>query len=574
MLRSFSHKPSGQASARMKRVALTASAWWLLVLTGGAAARAEQPSRGSLLIVTPPGFAEATQDLARYRQRCGYEVITHVLASNGPDEAITPEAIRGWIRTRAQPSHPRPAGILLIGDDVEDDASRAAWRLPSLRKPLYRWRKNQRNTFTCDAAYGDLDDDGLADVPVGRLPVRKPEQVRGYVKRLTEYETRTQTADELRALLWIGIPGYNPHTDAFMTPVARSTVKRFLPPTLDPWWLSGDPRWPCWLPPNEQPKRFLVEMARGSAVTLFGGHGSAHRALANISKRHRTTMTVDDLKLLPDTRPSAPAIFLACTIGRFEWAKGPCLAEALLHHPGGPVAVIAATTQSHPLTNYYSAAALAQTMTDGHRTVGAWWNACQRLGFAMKEPVFDALLQNAEGKLEPRINLAKIRRDQPLMYVILGDPLCRLRLPEPLKVGAVRSGSDLVVKADLPASVERVRIDLIRNTPAVPSPELRAPASETKIEPNGNRLAVFEAFNATATRLGTVERPAAGAFRWSGRVPNETQPLLIARETASVATRREASPAPTYRLRVAAFAEGRTWAGVADLPVHEGGAMR
>ncbi len=532
----------------------------------------QQRSPGTLLIVTRPRLAEAVQDLVGYRQRCGYDVITHVAEAGGNGETVAPETIRDWIHEQARQSGRDLAAVLLVGDDVEDDASHEAWRLPAFRMPLYRWRKNQRHTFTCDATYGDIDEDGLTDVPVGRLPVRAPDQVRRYVERLIDYETRTQTADDLRALLWIGIPGYNPHVDAFMTPVARSTVKRFLPRVLGEWWLSGDPRWPCWLPPAEQPKRFLTEMARGSAVTLFGGHGTVSRAVANISKRHRTTMNMDDLAVLSPRRSSAPAIFLACTIGRFEWAKGPCLGEALLHHPGGPVAVVAATTQSHPLTNYYSAAALAETLNDGHRTVGAWWVACQRKGFTMKDAVFDALLKDAEGKLAPQIDLVKIRRDQPLMYVILGDPLCRLRLPEPLRIRVSREGPALLIEADLPKGVERARIDLLRDTRAVPSPELRSAGSGPPTDPGADRAVVFEAFNATSTRLAVVERPKAGAFRWSGQVPDTR--TADAGQDGSAAKAPSESAAQAYRVRLAAFGKGRTWAGVAEVMIAEGGATR
>ncbi len=41
------------------------------------------------------------------------------------------------------------------------------------------------------------------------------------------------------------------------------------------------------------------------------------------------------------------------------------------------------------------------------------------------------MLQDAEGKLEDEIDIAKLRRDQALMYAILGDPAMKLKLPVP-----------------------------------------------------------------------------------------------------------------------------------------------
>jgi hypothetical protein len=45
----------------------------------------------------------------------------------------------------------------------------------------------------------------------------------------------------------------------------------------------------------------------------------------------------------------------------------------------------------------------------------------------------EKILLDIEGKLEEQMNAAKLRRDQMLMYAILGDPATRLHLPQRLR---------------------------------------------------------------------------------------------------------------------------------------------
>ncbi len=511
--------------------------------------RADDGRKGLYVVVTREAFVDAARELAEYRRARDCRVVVGVWEQFAVDRDAPPRAdeIKAWIDRTVRAQGPPVAAIVLCGDETPSLDGKAPWRMPAFRQPLYRWRPKQRKTFTSDAVYGDLDGDALPEVPVGRLPVRTADELRAYLARLRRYEVMPLDAPALRTVLWIGIPGYDRRSDAFMTPVALQTVRRYLPPELTAWWLSGDPHWPCWLPPDEQPRRFLAEVAAGSVFTLFGGHGSAYRASANVSKTMRTTMTIDDLKHLAADRPAAPMIFLACTIGRVEWSEGRCLAEALWHHPGGPVAVVAASTESHPLTNYYSAVALAKTIGERPPTVGQWWVRSQRVGFVEHVPVMEAMLKDAEGKLEDPIDVVKLRRDQPLMFGLLGDPLCRLRLPARLDVAAERSGDRVVVRADLPAGVRTVSLDVLPPLPP-PATTRAAATSAPSQEERSARRRSLERFNASRIAVcAMAAKP--GPFEVSRLLPREV-----------------GDDGGTIRVRLAAFGDGgRSWAGVAEI---------
>jgi hypothetical protein len=506
--------------------------------------RAGESTNGLYLMVTRQVLADAAADVAQYRRADGYEVVVGLVDQIARDSSSPPrpEDVKAWIDAAAKERGGRPAAILLVGDETESAAGTPPWRVPTFRKPLYRWRSKQRDTFTSDSCYGDMDGDGLPEVPVGRLPVRSMDEVRRYLDKVRRYESRQGGPQDLRALMWVGIPGYDARSDALMTPIAMEAVSQYLPSFLTCWWLSGDPRWPCWLPPAEQPHRFLTEMAAGSVFTFYGGHGSEATALANPHKEMRTVMRIADMASLPTDQPSAPAAFLACTIGRFEWGKGPCLGEVLVGHPGGPVVVAAASTESHPLTNYYTSIALGRTIGHGHATFGAWWVEAQRVGFSERAPLVESMLKDSEGRLTPEIDIQKLKRDQPLMFNLLGDPACRLRFPRPLAVKAVIEGRRILVEALLPNGVTQLRIDWVRPRR---SASIGQPSANATTRDAAASRRDLERFNGSVIPLD-ARSAAPGPFKVSLE-----RPARLPWEGASTG------------VRLAAFGDhGRVWAGM------------
>jgi hypothetical protein len=134
--------------------------------------------------------------------------------------------------------------------------------------------------------------------------------------------------------------------------------------------------------------------------------------------------------------PAPPLFLLSCNCGEFDRPE-PCISERALLLKGGPVAVVGATTESHPLTNYFTGVALLKALAEGSGPrLGDLWLAAERRGFEEKDFLVEQLLKDAEGKLEPEIDTAKLRRDQRLLYILFGDPALRLPLPRKLEATA------------------------------------------------------------------------------------------------------------------------------------------
>ena len=126
--------------------------------------------------------------------------------------------------------------------------------------------------------------------------------------------------------------------------------------------------------------------------------------------------------------------------------------------PGGPVATVAATTESHPLPNYFSGVSLLKAFGRRERRLGALWLNAQREARRSHNVLIESMLRDVEGKLDPQIDEAKLRRDQTLMYTIFGDPATRLRLPERLDASIERTAAGWRWKAKKPTGVVRIEV--------------------------------------------------------------------------------------------------------------------
>ena len=368
------------------------------------------------LVVTRKMFTAELKPLIERRRGEGFEPAVSTLA---PEKAIA--SLKR-----------RPSFILLVGDD-QPESRTANWYLPAPRRKLYRWRSVQPQSFAADMLLGDFDKDLVPDAPVGRLPVRTTRQLRRLVARIIAHESRQPSPDDLRLPVWGGSPGYNALVDSMATSMALSAVKTNSPAWTRPWMILSDPKHALCGTPEKHATMFTKQLSRGGAMGLMMGHGSATGFFSMRSGRKDIWFTAREAgKGLTDGSPTPAVAIFSCGTGNFAGNRE-SLGESLLLTPGGAVAVIAATTESHPLTNYFSGLCLLQSLGRGHKRLGDLWLDTQRRARQARGPLVERLLRDVEGKLEDQINVDKLRRDQMLMYALLGDPATRLHLPDRLR---------------------------------------------------------------------------------------------------------------------------------------------
>ncbi len=457
------------------------------------------------LAIAAPTLSEAVGPLADHRRAQGFDA---VVSSEPPARAL---AALGT----------RPAFILLVGDDVPDPQAEADWRVPTKWRPLYRWRSVQRERFAADALWGDMDGDLSPDVAVGRLPVRSTAELQAAISKTLAYEKAPPRPADLRFPVWAGAAGYDPRMDALATRLLLGTIRGNGPPWLEPVAMVGDQGSPyCGWPPS-QATVFSAELRRGGVLAALAGHSATtHFHSMDFRGRSIDFSASDATGLLAQGEPGPPTVLLTCEAGNFT-AETASLAEALLAAPAGPVAVIGTTTESHPLTNYHSGLALLEELSNRPQRLGELWLASQRRARSSRSLLLDHQLEKLEGSLEEPIDTEELRRDQPLMYGLLGDPALRLRLPKKLEV-EIEGNRDAGWRwrADRPAGSAELHVQLRAAAAQAPAPLALDEAEQS------DALAVFRKAN-QAFEFSTIEVLAADAG-WSGAIEQPGLARLVA----------------------------------------------
>jgi hypothetical protein len=311
------------------------------------------PDHPIWLLAGSEQLAAAAAELVAHRKAQGFDT---VVASGNVAEAI-----------RKCPR--KPDFLLIVGDDAHSRAPSPTWLAPAKRGALYRWRAVQQESFATDSAWADSDGDGIPEFPVGRIPARTADQVRIAVRKTIAYESRELSAADLGLPVWAGTPAYGKLLDEGGTMMLLTTIRKRAPEWSEPWVIFVNPRSPLSAHPPDQPAIFNARLARGGMFSTMMGHGGPTLFHSQSSPIGHIDYRVDHAAKLTAGAPASPLVILACDCGRFDGSK-PSLAEALLFAPGGPVNVVAATTESHPLTNYYSSLALLEQMDAGHDRFG------------------------------------------------------------------------------------------------------------------------------------------------------------------------------------------------------------
>ena len=464
----------------------------VMVLRSWGGVCGEEAPKPLWLVVGPADLAKPIGPLAEHRRQEGFQV---VVSTRSVEEALG-----------AVPR--RPEFLLLLGDD-EPGKQAAAWYLPARQMKLYRWSHAQREQFASDAVWGDLDGDLIPEVAVGRIPARTAAEVELAVNKILAFERRPASLADLNLPVWAGSPQFGPLIDGTATGLLLLMVRTTGPNWATPWIITGNPNHPLSGWPPDQPTMFSRQIAKGSVCTTLMGHGTEESFFSMTHRGRPVQYTAAGAQQkLSKGPPIAPMVFFCCRSGDFA-RSAPCLTEALFFMPGGPVATIGATTESHPLTNYFSGACLLRELGGRQDRIGSIWLAAQRRAIKQRNFLIERILLDVEGKLEQQIDQAKLRRDQMLMYAVLGDPATRLKMPKPLEASLRRVENGWRWTAKMPQGARGLAVGH-RPSGASGGQWTEAPTDRQKA------LAAFQSANAELGFVVLPSPPEAGP--WQGTV--------------------------------------------------------
>lgn len=132
------------------------------------------------LIICDPAFQAAAETLAAWKRLSGFR--TKVLTTD--QTGVTAAEIEACIDTSQRDWLPAPSYVLLLGDA---EYIPCFYELTHASDPD-RQEGLMQGKVASDRYYGDINEDGVADVFVGRLPVDTPQEAQIAVDRIIRYE--------------------------------------------------------------------------------------------------------------------------------------------------------------------------------------------------------------------------------------------------------------------------------------------------------------------------------------------------------------------------------------------------
>jgi len=407
------------------------------------------------LVVTRSAFVDDLKPWIEHREAQGYGV-----AVRGWDAAPSSDEVTDWIRKEAGDTC---SYVLVVGDCAAADEGSPAWHIPTNRRT-----STEGIPYGADAPYADLDGDGNPDVPLGRLPVRTPAELRTQINKIIEYDRRVPTPSWYRSVVWAGAEGYNEQMLRI-----REGLSTLIPDWLDYYMISGYPESAYAGYPPDQPREFLRELSKPSMLSLIISHGSYRSVTVSEYQDQEIVLTVEDAQALSSDEVLGPLFILACDSGAFDvpTADGPSLGEAFLQQRYGPVDVVSATMKMNPLTNYFVTRALVHHLHKAdYRGVGDLFLAVQRDLYDRGRSTLRELAVNdslANGFMASLGQMAawttpRFLQREVLSYNLLGDPACRLYIPQDMALGVKSSEKgDIVPEGAAPEGADRLYAHMI-----------------------------------------------------------------------------------------------------------------
>lgn len=398
-----------------------------------------QPAAPSLqphydtLVVCPAEFRQALAPWLAYRQAQGRHIglISNEVTFAQLQAAIRREACSGQVKN-----------VLLIGDadpEMKQDEKVRARCVPTTYLPSkVTVRFGGEETIATDGPYGDLDGDGTAELVVGRLPVDTPRQLASFIERIIAYEKNQDFGVWRRRInLVAGAGDFGPLVDPLIESTAREFLTSGVPAEYQTTMTYGNWRSPFCPDPRLFGQTALARLNQGCLFWVYLGHAQVCELEPLVVPGAKySVFAPEEVQQLAAAKCPPIALMFCCYAGAFD-ARIDCLGETLLCQPGGPVAVVAGSRMTMP----YGMATLASEMLDA-----CFQQRCETLGELVMRAQNQALRDDAANARRQwldrlatlaspsRNELPQERQDHAQLFNLLGDPLLKIRQPQPVKL--------------------------------------------------------------------------------------------------------------------------------------------
>ena len=492
---------------------------WLLAATLLSA----EARPADVAVVCPYAFRQTFEAWLDYRRDQGY--VPLVIAGE-----LDPLEIKIQLQD-AYAENPRLA-VVLVGDAepaADYDAVTRARSVPAYQvEAKVNVRFGSEPLIATDNWYADFDDDGIPEVPVGRLPVDSRAELSRLIRRIIDYENSTNFGPWRRKINFVaGVGNFGFLADAAVENVTKSLLTRHLPPAYESTMTYAGWQSPyCPGPPLFQ-QCAIGRFNEGCLLWVYLGHGQR----TEVDRIHTPEgaypiLSRRDLGALRAGRHPPLAVFFSCYSGAYDGYED-CLAEEMVCTDGGPIAALCGSRVTMP----YAMSLLGQEMMGGFfesraDTIGqvllkakTGMAAKPRDGAEARQ--FDAL---AKVLMPMAADLQAQRTEHLHLFNLLGDPLLRLRHPQRVPLSApreVRAGDRLDLVGEVPFDGTAVVEFVVRRDRITFEP----PQRETyDVRPAGLQEFASTYVRANDARLATeTVGLSQGKFSLSFTVPEEAR---------------------------------------------------
>ncbi|MFZ1326453.1 MAG: C25 family cysteine peptidase [Candidatus Contendobacter sp.] len=344
----------------------------------------------SYLVLTAPGLQAAAQTLADYRQSRGQSsrvVTTQEIYDSRNGGIANPYAVQQFLTHAISRWGVRH--IVLVGTgsfDYRDLKASGEPQVPTLLTAT------PNGLYGCDNCLADSNNDGVPEVPIGRIPAASAAEVQAYLGKLQRHEQGTATLRQTGALLVAD------KTDPAAGRFAQDSdqLAQSLPTDLVARKLYLDTT-----PIATARTQLMGAFNSGLGWVNYIGHGGAY----GLSKSN--LLTINDMGALKGSGPLPIVSAMSCAVNRFELPGYIAVGERLmLDSDGGALAVWSATG----LSMNQAAAQLNRSLMEAV--------------FQQRSPTLGEAIQQA---LANHANRPDMPDYMPRIYSLLGDPALTLR---------------------------------------------------------------------------------------------------------------------------------------------------
>ena len=402
------------------------------------------------------------------------------------DTTATRDELKQKIQTIAAANPQRLKYLLLVGDVASTEVVASG----DLSKTIPTYyidstamvRFGSEPHIATDNPYADLNNDGLPELAVGPIPCDNERELRSWVERLIEHEQHNDFSEWRRRVHVVaGVGGFGVLIDSAVEMTAKQFLSQGIPHGYSISLTQASPASPYCPPPSEFANTTINRFNEGGLFWIYMGHGNIrHLDFIRDEDRWHCIMDEQCLHQIQPGPKSPIAVFLACYTGAFD-AKEDSIAERLIKQPNGPVAALAGSRMTGP----YGMSVLGSEMLEI-----CFEDRCETLGDILQQAKCRSMKKIENGAVAPASaddkrqwidrlatalspsnhDLDQERFEHVHMMNLLGDPMLRIRHPEPVTLTiepTAESASTLKIRGHSPLD-GMLTLDLIIRRDRVP----------------------------------------------------------------------------------------------------------